>query len=90
MSENNTQWHLSKGFTVAHAISSIVLFGSALTFVFDMKKDIAVNENEIKNIKVEMVRSQKSNHDMFNRIDKNVDKMSVKMDRLFELMHKSK
>ncbi len=86
----SNQWHLSKGFTVAHAISTAGLFASALVFVFNLDKSIAVNSNEIKNIKVEMARSQKSNHDMFNRIDKNVDKMSVKMDRLFELMHKAK
>ena len=87
---NKHQWHLSRGFTITHAIATAGLFASALVFIFNLDKSIAVNANEIKNIKVEMVRSQKSNHEMFNRIDKNVDKLSIKMDRLFELMHKTK
>ena len=77
---NKDQWHLSRSVSIGHLVTTLVAVISAFVYLSDIKENVALNSAAIQNIK-------ESNITMFARIDKNVDKLGVKMDRLFELMH---
>lgn len=77
------QWHLSRGVSLSHIGGTITAVAIVLMYVADIQTEVAKQGVEIKNIKVEMTKNQQSNHDMFNRIDK-------KLDRLFEIIHETK
>jgi uncharacterized coiled-coil protein SlyX len=57
-------------------------------YISSIEKQVAVQGANIQNIKSEMVKNQQSNHDMFKRIERTMDKMDSKMDRLMEVFHK--
>ena len=78
---NKDQWHLSRSVSIGHLVTTLVAVISAFIYLSDIKENVALNSLAIQNIK-------ESNTSMFARIDKNVDKLSVKMDRIFEFMHK--
>ena len=78
---NKDQWHLSKSVSIGHLVVTTLAVASAFMYLSDIKENVALNSLAIQNIK-------ESNTSMFARIDKNVDKLSVKMDRIFEFMHK--
>ena len=75
-------WHLSRSVSLSHIGSTVLAVIAIVMYVNDVKTDVALNASKIENIK-------ESNHNMFTRIDKNMDKLSIKMDRLFELFHES-
>jgi len=76
-------WHLSRSVSLSHIGSTVLAVVAIVMYINDVKTDVALNTSKIENIK-------ESNHDMFTRIDKNMDKLGVKMDRLFELFHQER
>lgn len=81
------QWHLSRTINLSHLATTVVLVIGMVSYVGDIEKQVAIQGNMIEHIKNDMVKNQKSNHDMFKRIEKTMDKMDTKMDRLFQLFH---
>jgi len=83
-------WHLSKSISLSHIGSTVIAVVGIVMYISSIEKQVAVQGANILNIKSEMVKNQQSNHDMFKRIEKTMDKMDSKMDRLFDLFHQEK
>lgn len=81
------QWHLSRTINLSHLATTLVLVVGMVTYVSDIEKQVAIQGSMIEHIKNDMVKTAKNNHDMFKRIEKTMDKMDAKMDRLFQLFH---
>ena len=70
-------WHMKKEINVAHVITTVALAVSCLWFFSDLDKRIATNATEITHIKEQRAEDQK-------RIEKRLDSMDRKLDRLLE------
>ena len=83
MSKKEEQWHLSKTVNISHLATTVVLVVGMVSYIGDIERAVAIQENEITNIKAKMREHKSSYDEMFNRIDK-------KLDRLFEIIHEDK
>lgn len=77
--QNNNQetWHMKKEVNVAHVITTVAMVVSCFWFFSDLDKRIATNSTEISHIKTQRAEDQK-------RIEKRLDSMDRKLDRLLE------
>ena len=81
--QQDESWHLSKTVNISHLATTVVLVVGMVSYIGDIEKAVAIQQNEITNIKAKMTEHKSSYDEMFTRIDK-------KLDRLFELFHESK
>lgn len=75
-------WHLSKTVNISHLVTTIVLVVGMVSYIGEIERSVAIQNNEIANMKETMKQHRSRYDEMFNRIDK-------KLDRLFELIHKN-
>jgi uncharacterized coiled-coil protein SlyX len=87
-SEAGQQWHLSRTINLSHLATTVALVIGMVSYVGQIEKEVAIQGNMIEHIKNDMIKQSKNNSDMFTRIEKSMDKMDAKMDRLFDLLHK--
>jgi peptidoglycan hydrolase CwlO-like protein len=68
---------MKKEVNVAHVITTVAMVVSCFWFFSDLDKRIATNETEISHVKEQRAEDQK-------RIEKRLDSMDRKLDRLLE------
>ena len=83
MAKQDDSWHLSKTVNISHLATTVVLVVGMVSYIGDIERAVAIQQNEITNIKAKMKEHKSSYDEMFNRIDK-------KLDRLFEIIHETK
>ena len=81
--QTDEQWHLSKTVNISHLATTVVLVVGMVSYIGDIERAVAIQQNEITNIKAKMKEHRASYDEMFSRIDK-------KLDRLFEIIHETK
>lgn len=81
--KKDDSWHLSKTVNISHLATTVVLVVGMVSYIGDIERAVAIQQNEITNIKAKMREHKSSYDEMFNRIDK-------KLDRLFEIIHEAK
>ena len=81
--QTDDSWHLSKTVNISHLATTVVLVVGMVSYIGDIERAVAIQQNEITNIKAKMREHKNSYDEMFNRIDK-------KLDRLFEIIHEAK
>ena len=81
--KKDEQWHLSKTVNISHLATTVVLVVGMVSYIGDIERAVAIQQNEITNIKAKMREHKNSYDEMFHRIDK-------KLDRLFEIIHEDK
>ena len=81
MASKENNWHLSRSVSIGHLVTTAVVAIGAIMYLGDIKENVALNSQNIQNIK-------EAQGSMFARIEKSMDKMDAKMDRLFDLFHK--
>lgn len=83
MPKQDDSWHLSKTVNISHLATTVVLVVGMVSYIGDIERAVAIQQNEITNIKAKMREHRASYDEMFSRIDK-------KLDRLFEIIHEAK
>ena len=83
MAKQDNSWHLSKTVNISHLATTVVLVVGMVSYIGDIERAVAIQQNEITNIKAKMREHRASYDEMFSRIDK-------KLDRLFEIIHEAK
>ena len=81
--KKDDSWHLSKTVNISHLATTVVLVVGMVSYIGDIERAVAIQQNEITNIKAKMREHRASYDEMFSRIDK-------KLDRLFEIIHEAK
>ena len=81
--KKDDSWHLSKTVNISHLATTVVLVVGMVSYIGDIERAVAIQQNEITNIKAKMREHRASYDEMFSRIDK-------KLDRLFEIIHETK
>ncbi len=74
---NQEQWHMKKEINLAHVITTVALVVSGFWYFGDLDKRIASNKQEIKHVK--MLRQEDQ-----ARIEKQLDSINLKLDKLLE------
>ena len=78
--DKDNSWHLSKTVNISHLLTTVTLVIGMVIYVGAIKTEVAIHQAQIDNMKETMLTNQQSNHQMFDKIDK-------KLDRLFDLFH---
>lgn len=68
-------WHLSKTVNVSHIFTTIVLVVGMISYIGEIEKSVAIQEIEISNIKETITENRNAYDNMFQRIDKKLDKL---------------
>jgi hypothetical protein len=76
-------WHLSKTVNISHLITTVVLVVGMVSYIGDIERDVAIQKVEILNIKKKMDKQISTYDSLFERIDRKLDKM-------YELLSKTK
>ena len=76
-------WHLSKTVNISHLATTVVLVVGMVSYIGDIETRVAVQNSELVNIKERIQHIDESHNQMFERIDK-------KLDKLFDLFHKER
>ncbi|WP_299262901.1 hypothetical protein [uncultured Psychrosphaera sp.] len=71
------QWHMKKEVNLVHIITTIGIFVSCFWYFSDLDKRIAANEQSISYVQSLRTEDQK-------RVEKQLDKINAKLDRLLE------
>jgi hypothetical protein len=71
------QWHMKKEFNLVHVIMTLSFFVSGSLFLGDLDKRISANEQSIIYVQTLRTEDQK-------RLEKNLDGINEKLDRLLE------
>jgi peptidoglycan hydrolase CwlO-like protein len=78
MSQQPTeQWHMKKEVNLVHIISTIGLLVSSMWYLSGLDKRISANEQSIEHVQSQRTEDQK-------RVEKQLDKINGKLDRLLE------
>jgi len=72
-------WHLSKGISVGHIITTALLVVTASMYISSIEEKITINSINIDNLR-------NSNKEMILRIDTNLNNMNRKIDELYMLL----
>jgi len=76
-------WHLSKTVNISHLATTVVLVVGMVSYIGDIETRVAVQNSELVNIKERIQHIDESHNQMFERIDK-------KLDKLFDLFHEER
>jgi hypothetical protein len=82
MAEGNGGWHLSKGLSVSHILSTAVIAIGFFTYVTDIEQETVVNKMDIKSLGERMGRSDTRHSEQFSEIKDMLKSLTVKIDRL--------
>ena len=82
--ENN--WHLSRSISIGHIVTTGLVIISAVIYLGDIKENVAINATNISHNTVSIDAAKESNHDMFKRIDTNINSINDKIDNLYKLL----
>lgn len=79
----SNHWHLEKTVSVSHIFTTITLFIAGLWFVANQNERIALNTQAIQQNKIGLEKQE-------SRVTKNLDAINDKLDKLTELLLKSR
>ena len=82
MAENNGGWHLSKGRSVSHILSTAVIAVGFFTYVTDIEQKTLMNEMSLDSLSERMDRTDKRHTEEFGEIKEMLKHLSVKIDNL--------
>mgnify|MGYP006180597835 FL=1 len=82
MAEDKAGWHLSKGLSVSHILSTAVIAVGFFTYVTDIEQKTMINEIAIKSIAERMDRTEKRHSEEFGEIKEMLKHLTVKIDNL--------
>lgn len=82
MAENNGGWHLSKGLSVSHILSTAVIAVGFFTYVTDIEQKTLMNEMSLDSLSERMDRTDKRHTEEFGEIKEMLKHLSVKIDNL--------
>tara|TARA_R100000808_G_scaffold15646_1_gene35995 strand:+ start:380 stop:646 length:267 start_codon:yes stop_codon:yes gene_type:complete len=82
MAENNGGWHLSKGLSVSHILSTAVIAIGFFTYVTGIEQETMINKMSIESLSERMDRTDKRHTEEFGEIKEMLKHLSVKIDRL--------
>ena len=82
MAENNGGWHLSKGLSVSHILSTAVIAVGFFTYVTDIEQKTLMNEMSLSSLAERMDRTDKRHTEEFGEIKEMLKHLSVKIDNL--------
>ena len=82
MAEGNGGWHLSKGLSVSHILSTAVIAVGFFTYVTDIEQKTMINELAIESISERMDRTNKRHSEEFGEIKEMLKHLTVKIDNL--------
>ena len=82
MVENNGGWHLSKGLSVSHILSTAVIAIGFFTYVTGIEQETVMNKMSISSLSDRMDRTDKRHSEEFGEIKEMLKHLSVKIDRL--------
>ena len=82
MAENNGGWHLSKGLSVSHILSTAVIAIGFFTYVTGIEQETVMNKMSISSLAERMDRTDKRHTEEFGEIKEMLKHLSVKIDRL--------
>ena len=78
----NGEWHISKGFSISHILSTVVLAVGFFTYLVGIEKDTVINSSEIKSLSERMNRTVQRHSEQFAEIKELLKDMNKKIDRL--------
>lgn len=76
-------WHVDKTFSISHILTTITILIAGIWYLADQDKRIAANAQEIKH-NINSIRQQES------RTNRSLDAISSKLDKLTDLIIRSK
>jgi len=82
VAENNGGWHLSKGLSVSHILSTAVIAVGFFTYVTDIEQKTLMNEMSLSSLAERMDRTDKRHTEEFGEIKEMLKHLSVKIDNL--------
>ena len=82
MAENNGGWHLSKGLSVSHILSTAVIAVGFFTYVTDIEQKTLMNAMSLASLSERMDRTDKRHTEEFGEIKEMLKHLSVKIDNL--------
>jgi len=82
VAENNGGWHLSKGLSVSHILSTAVIAVGFFTYVTDIEQKTLMNEMSLASLAERMDRTDKRHTEEFGEIKEMLKHLSVKIDNL--------
>ena len=75
-------WHISKGFSISHILSTVVLAVGFFTYLVGIEKDTVINSSEIKSLSERMDRTVQRHSEQYAEIKDLLKDMNQKIDRL--------
>ena len=75
-------WHGSKGLSISHILSTVVLAVGFFTYLVGIEKDTVINAAEIKNLSERMTRTDQRHSEQFSEIKELLKSLTVKIDNL--------
>ncbi len=82
-------WHIEKTLNVGHILTTLTMAVGALWFISDMQQSISENRQTIAHIqerhKIDMARVDSQREEDIRRVEKRLDKIDSKIDRLLTL-----
>ena len=82
MAEGNGGWHLSKGLSVSHILSTAVIAIGFFTYVTDIEQETVVNKMELKSLSDRMDRTDERHSEQFSEIKDMLKSLTIKIDNL--------
>ena len=82
MAEGNGGWHLSKGLSVSHILSTAVIAVGFFTYVTDIEQKTIMNEMSLSSLSERMDRTNKRHTEEFGEIKEMLKHLTVKIDNL--------
>jgi len=82
MAEGNGGWHLSKGLSVSHILSTAVIAVGFFTYVTDIEQKTMINEIAIESISERMDRTNARHSEQFSEIKEMLKSLADKIDNL--------
>lgn len=87
---NNEGWHVKKEVNIAHVLTTAAVIFSGFWFFADLDKRIDNNAIELRHVKLTRVEDQKRQANDQQRIEKGLDGMNAKLDKLLAKLLENK
>ena len=84
--KDNTNWHLSRSISIGHIVTTALVIISAVVYLGDIEEKVAINTSNIAHNASVIEDAKDSNHEMFKRIDDNINSIDTKIDNLYKLL----